>query len=80
MIPFKLIQFKYRNWRGQEHTYLVLPTTLRYSLNPMPQESPLEQEWHWYLNAEVIQRDGEDRSGARSFIIQNMQDVEEVAR
>jgi hypothetical protein len=72
------LQFTYTNWRGDEHTYLILPMTIAYELGSFEAEGA-DRSWAWVLRAQVIQRDGEDRPGIRSFRLTGLNDLKEVA-
>lgn len=73
------LRFKYTNWRGHEHDYLVEPQTLVYQWVEVADSTTVPSEPHWIVNARMISRDGEPRRvGTRSFILANMRDIEEV--
>lgn len=72
----RYLLFHYINWKGEDHTYLVNPVTVKYSRQLVTPGG--DEEFHWYLNCNVIERDGEKRPGPRSFILVKMRDVQEV--
>lgn len=81
MAPTRL-QFHYKNWRGEEHTYLVTPLTIVFERtnNHQPKKKGEPDRFGWVLRAQVMQRDNEDRPGIRSFLLTDIRDLIEVER
>lgn len=70
-----LLQFVYVNHRGETHTYLVRPVNVEFGKCEVLSTSPDRETW--MLRAMVITRDGEFRSGERSFVITDLRDIQE---
>lgn len=72
------LQFRYTNWRGEEHLYLVEPQAISF-VKAASDDGPA-----WYLHALCLQRDGESRRGhadqfpRRSFKLKDLESVNEV--
>lgn len=72
------LKFKYTNWRGDEHIYVILVTDAETSPDLAdPGRSPIP-----FLNGNVITRDDDPRNDMdhrrRSFRIVKMRELEEV--
>jgi hypothetical protein len=67
------LKFRYRNWRGVEHEYVIEPESVTFGT----------PDHRWYLNGEVVTRDGDPRpemgpTRRRSFHLAELCDVEEL--
>lgn len=72
------LKFQYRNWRGEEHTYVIEPTGADVSPPSFDHEPNRVM-----LHGNLISRDGDERcdlgiSRQRSFVLVNMRLMEEV--
>lgn len=73
-----LLKFRYVNWRGRRHEYVVEPIGIEL----------FERQGagtHWTLHANVVTRDGDPRpemgpTRRRSFMMTGIRDLEEVRR
>jgi hypothetical protein len=69
------LRFNYKNWRGEEHEYLI---------DPEPHSLGLrwegDHEGSWVISGRCLLRDGEQRPDwpRRTFKVVDMKDVEEV--
>lgn len=76
-----LLKFRYTNWKGEEHEYVIEPEGISYSDYP-----PGEEPKRWQLHGMVVTRDGDPRpqlshhpgERRRSFLLVGLRDVEEV--
>lgn len=71
------LKFRYTNWRGEEHTYVVRLESLE--IGPYGDAGRRENnEPTWVLHGHVLYRDGEWRGGRRTFILDKIktEDVE----
>lgn len=69
----KSIRFKYINWHGDEHEYVMTPEpSLTYGA----------YGWgdicHWLISGHVSHRDGVERPRRRTFQLTGMRDIESV--
>lgn len=67
------LKFKYTNWRGDDHEYVIAPEGVSYGT----------PDQRWYLNGELILRDGDPREDMgptrrRSFVIEDIRDPEKI--
>lgn len=76
-----LILFNYENHRGEDHKYLarIGPTSLVFCPVIKPRAEMTIEEKAWHLRAEVLQRDGGERPGFRTFQLSKIRGLEEVA-
>jgi hypothetical protein len=82
------LQFKYRNWRGDKHTYLVLPEPLlTFAKHGDGSGEGLNDDPTWQLHGLVVERDGEPHPGAeagfylrRSFKVGDLRKLRVVER
>lgn len=79
-----LLKFDYKNWRGDDHTYVIElnakdPFNLTYKGESVRQH-PEHAKKGWHISGACISRDGELRDGSprRSFLLKDMRNVEEV--
>src|SRR3954447_13974728 len=75
------LKFKYTNWRGDDHEYILEPEPESLAAHDYPLEDG-NYEFHWNLSGEVITRDGDPRdemgdTRRRSFVIASMREIEE---
>lgn len=73
----KKLSFRYENWRGGEHLYVVIPESIQFREIETSYYSR-SLELHWVLHAFVFSRDGKLRRGRRSFILSNLKEITEV--
>jgi hypothetical protein len=72
----KQLKFRYTNWRGDDHVYVVEPTGAGTGIDDYNRDRPV-------IHAEVVTRDGDPRpemgdNRRRTFVIAEMRDIEEV--
>lgn len=73
-----LLKFRYVNWRGDDHEYVIEPK--------LDDRAAISyRDGHWCLSGMVVTRDGDPRPGMgptrrRTFEIAKMRDIEEVER
>lgn len=77
-----LLKFRYTNWRGDEHTYVIDVEQLKVGLY---RRSSTEVGPSWLLHGYVVTRDGDPRpdmgsNRRRTFLLSGIKDIEEVAR
>ena len=69
----KPIRFKYKNWKGIEHEYVMTPEPgLTYG------SYGDEEAMTWLISGWVVSRDGVLRPGRRTFKLVEMRDMELV--
>jgi hypothetical protein len=65
-----LIRFGYKNWRGDEHVYIVLVESIEFG------RYDSEDKPRWNLHADVGERSGERKpQHRRTFLIDNIYDL-----
>jgi len=72
----KQLKFRYKNWRGVDHEYVVELTGAGVGVDDYNRDRPV-------VHAEVVTRDGDRRpeigqNRRRTFVISEMRDMEEV--
>jgi hypothetical protein len=76
-----VIKFRYTNWRGVEHIYVIQPESIEFGPydNDGRKEGGLK---HWVLHGNVVTRDGDPRPEMnprrRTFLLVDIFDMEEV--
>jgi hypothetical protein len=67
------VRFKYVNWKGILHTYLVKPEIIEYG-EYTEQGKSFDGERNWVLHGTMIERDGASRDvGRRTFVLSKME-------
>jgi hypothetical protein len=81
------LKFRYVNWRGDDHEYVIIPSHRGVKSPPGFHASPTSMSHdtnHLMLSGDVVTRDGDPRPDMdatgrrRSFVIVNMREIEEV--
>jgi hypothetical protein len=73
-----LLKFRYTNWRGEDHEYVIEPRL-------GDRAAITHREGHWCLSGMVVTRDGDPRpdmdpTRRRTFVLVGIRDLEEVPR
>jgi hypothetical protein len=73
----KALKFDYINWKGEAHTYVIVPT----GADIGPKKS--HGEFRPMLHGNVLTRDGDDRpemgpTRRRSFVLAELKNIKEV--
>lgn len=63
------LQFRYVNWRGEEHIYKVELERIDFG------QDPTTGQWCWLMHAHVVTRDDRPHPGRRTFRMDTMKDV-----
>jgi hypothetical protein len=73
-----LARFSYKNWKGEEHTYLVLAESIEHAIyNPYGEDN--HPEPRWVLNAQVGERSGARKPyHRRTFLLGKIRDLKLV--
>lgn len=84
-----VIQFRYINWRGEEHIYVIDVESIEFApYGPATDVDDIKPQW--VMNGHVVTRDGKPRgpthhdrnkerqANRRTFLIEKMEDVVEV--
>jgi hypothetical protein len=71
------LKFKYKNWRGEHHTYIIDPEPG--SLVFKAPGSGVD-ETSWTISGRCLMRDGEQRADwpRRTFKLSGMRDIEQI--
>lgn len=70
------LKFEYTNWRDECHEYVI-------EVDPRPDKRLTHRDGKWWLNGDVVTRDGDGRSEMgptrrRSFELTKMRNIEGV--
>lgn len=74
------LRFKYINWRGDDHEYVIEPIDGSLVFLPPNDDRPPA----WAISGDLVTRDGNTRpelgdSRRRTFVLRAMRDIEEIA-
>jgi hypothetical protein len=84
----KLLKFDYKNWKGEEHTYVIAldmrdAFRMQFMKPGVLGREVSAEEMTWHVSGNVVTRDGDPRTEMgptrrRSFILTKMRNIEEV--
>lgn len=68
-----MITFEYVNWRDERHTYTAEPEQLEFGYYGPEGKAGPDVVQRWVLHARVVTRDGDDRPGRRTFLLEKIE-------
>jgi len=80
------IEFRYVNWRGEEHAYRIDVESIEFGEYGPEGKSGSDVKERWVMHGFVVLRDGKPRDdigdhpggNRRTFLVEKMGDVEEI--
>ena len=79
----KLLRFRYKNWKGNDHEYVIEPEKIEFG--HYSAMGAAMGETNWVLHGMVVTRDGDLRpdmepSRRRTFLLTQIREPEEIER